>query len=100
MVKGCDLGGWLRILVVLFLVPFLLVEPFFSKVVLYTLPLFVLLTFTAEVGKGRSRSRQVNVYILITSLYLVGVSSGGSFIRAVIAAGLVMVIFMISVDTT
>ncbi|MEW9501693.1 hypothetical protein [Jeotgalibacillus marinus] len=100
MVRSFHPESWLRVLAMALLIPLLMLEPFFTKMVIFLIPLFVLLAFTADMMNVRSQSKKINAYLLITSLYLIGVMSEGSFIRTMVVTGLVMSIYALSVETT
>ncbi|MGD7045173.1 hypothetical protein [Jeotgalibacillus proteolyticus] len=82
-----------------FLLPLLIIEPFFSKIILYSLPLFILLAFISQV-ESKSEFAKYNAYILITSLYLIGVWCDESLVRSILVTGLIFSLYILSLDTT
>lgn len=89
-----------RVFLTLLLIPILIFEPFVAMVTVYTLPLFVMLAFTASVENERPHTSKYNRYILITSLYLIGITFDEPFIRSVVVLGLVFSLYTALFETT
>ncbi|PPA72438.1 hypothetical protein [Jeotgalibacillus proteolyticus] len=81
------------------LLPFLVLEPFISKVIIYSIPLFILLAFIAEMKNSSTAGGKMNAYILITSLYLLGILSEGTVMTSILVLGLVFSFYSCSIDT-
>ncbi|TDL35422.1 hypothetical protein E2R51_06845 [Jeotgalibacillus sp. S-D1] len=84
---------FIRVLLAMLLIPFLIAEPLLAKAVIYTLPLLGLLAFIFEIKHHHSAEHKYNTYILITSLYLIGMMSESDLTRSAMIAGLVFSLY-------
>lgn len=82
-----------RTLLAIFLIPLLVVEPLLAKAVIYTLPLLGLLAFTVEIKNHHSAEHKYKTYLLIASLYFIGVMSDSDLMRSALIAGLIFSIY-------
>ncbi|MDG5473378.1 hypothetical protein P6709_16700 [Jeotgalibacillus sp. ET6] len=92
-------SSFIRRIFGLFLLPLLIIEPFFSKIILYALPLFILLAFISQIESKKVLTRY-NAYILITSLYLIGIWCDETLVRSILLTGLIFSLYILSLDTT
>ncbi|MDZ5713106.1 hypothetical protein [Jeotgalibacillus haloalkalitolerans] len=84
----------IRIGFIVILIPILVIEPAISAAVLYILPLIILLSMNAAIT--RDRIQMLNMAILISLLYLIGVSAESYIIRLI---AIIFILFTMRIIT-